>query len=46
MAITSNTIDFALLLNIELKNTAKLYGDALVWTIVFIDWLDLFELVY
>ena len=28
------------------KNTAKLYGDALVWTVVFIDWLDLFELVY
>ena len=28
------------------KNTAKLYGDALVWTVAFIDWLDLFELVY
>ena len=28
------------------KNTAKLYGDALVWTIVFIDCLDLFELIY
>ena len=27
------------------KNTAKLYGDALVWTAEFIDWLDLFELV-
>ena len=22
------------------KNTAKLYGDALVYTAVFIDWLD------
>ena len=22
------------------KNTAKLYGDALVWTTVLIDWLD------
>ena len=28
------------------KNTAMLYGDALVWTAVLIDWLDLFELVY
>ena len=28
----------------EEKNTAKLYGDALVWTAVFIDWLDWFEL--
>ena len=27
------------------KNTAKLYGDALVWSAVFIDWLDWFELV-
>ena len=24
----------------EEKNTAKLYGDALVYTAVFIDWLD------
>ena len=32
--------------NSILKNTAKLYGDALVWTTEFIDWLDLFELVY
>ena len=28
------------------KNTAELYGDALVLTAEFIDWLDLFELVY
>ena len=27
------------------KNTAKLYGDALVWSAVFIDWFDWFELV-
>ena len=27
------------------KNTARLYGDALVWSAVFIDWLDWFELV-
>ena len=30
----------------EEKNTAKLYGDALLYTAVFIDWLDLFELVH
>ena len=30
----------------QIKNTAKLYGDALVWTAVFIDRLDWFELVY
>ena len=28
------------------KNTAMLYSDALVWSAVFIDWLDWFELVY
>ena len=28
------------------KNPAKLYDDALVWSAVFIDWLDLFELIY
>ena len=27
-----------------LKNTAKLYSDALVWTEVFTDWLDRIEL--
>ena len=28
------------------KNPAKLYDDALVWSAVFIDWLDWFELIY
>ena len=28
------------------KNTAILYDDALVWTAVFIDWLDWFDLFF
>ena len=27
-------------LTIKEEKTAKLYGDALVWTVVFIDWLE------
>ena len=42
----SRLIAFAHLGALKIKNTAKLYGDALVWTVVFIDCLDLFELIY
>ena len=35
-----------IMLSWHMKNTAKLYGDALVWTVVFIHWLGLFELVF
>ena len=36
----------SLLREVVKKNTAKLYGDALVWTAVFFDWLYLFELEF
>ena len=34
---------FHRILALNKKNTAKLYGDALLYTAVFIDWLDLLD---
>ena len=42
----NNILDYLRRIIIGWKNTAKLHGDALVWSAVFIEWLDLFELIY
>ena len=38
-------VEWYIFKGVNLKNTVKLYGDALDWNAVFIDWLDWFELV-